>query len=523
MRRPISLAIRIGGPATVFLWAVTILTPNAGAQLGAAAGGSQGTPATQLPLSGRNAQGGSVTSTQAPVPGTTTSVNTLNPSVQVQGPFAGSTRSTDKLPFSGRLSLIEAIERGTEFNLGAVGLTQAVQQSRGQTRAARSALLPNIGANLSGTMQQLNLAASGLRFEAPIPGFSVPSVVGPFNYFDLRASLSHTVMDMTAWNNYRAAGENERATEFSADDARDLVVFAVGGAYLQVIAAKAKVEAARVQLETANALYQQTQQQRSAGLVAQTDLNRSRIQALTQQQRLISLQNDLAKQKINLARLTGLSPNDAYETIDEIPFAPLPPVVLDDALKQAFEQRSDLKAAEAQVRAAERALAAARAERLPSFSMRADYGVIGTNPAQSHGTFALVGTIHIPIWQGNRIKADIEQATAPLIQRRAELEDLRGRIEAEVRNAYLDLQATTSQVGVAMKNIEAARENLDLTRQRFDAGVGDNVEVVQSQESVATAQLDYINSVFAHNVAKLSLARAIGRAAENFRRFLNVQ
>jgi outer membrane protein TolC len=508
----------------LFLGMISILAPCVWAQIGAqGAQGSQGSRANQLPLSGQSGQTGSVTATQLPVPGTTTSVNTLNPSVLVQGSFTGSASSTAKIPFSGRLTLREAIDRGTEFNLGAVGLTNTVLQSRGQSRAARSALLPNFNADFNGALQQISLVASGIRIVTPIPGFSIPSVVGPFNYFDLRASLSQTVMDMTILNNYRSANENLRANQLSAEDARDLVVFAVGGAYLQVITAKAKVDAAGAQLETARVLFEQTSQQRRAGLVAQTDLNRSEIQMLTQQQRLISLQNDLAKQKINLARLTGLPPNEMYETVDDIPFSAAPPLGLDDALKQAFEQRADLKAAEAQVRAAERTLAAARAERLPSFSLRADYGVIGINPSQSHGTFLLIGTIHIPIWQGNRIKADIEQAAAPLAQRRAELENIRDRIESEVRNAYLDLQAAKSQVDVAMKNIQAARENLDLTRQRFDAGISDNVEVVQSQESVATAQLDYINSVFAHNVAKLSLARALGRAAENLEQFLKLQ
>jgi outer membrane protein TolC len=153
----------------------------------------------------------------------------------------------------------------------------------------------------------------------------------------------------------------------------------------------------------------------------------------------------------------------------------------------------------------------------------ADYGVIGTNPSQSHGTFTLVGTVRIPIWQGGRTEGNIEQAEAALIQRRAEIEDIRGRIESDVRNAYLDLEAATSQVDLALKNIQVSQQSLSLTRQRFEAGVSDNLEVVQSQESVATAQLDYINSVFAHNVAKLSLARAIGRAAESLPQFLKLQ
>jgi outer membrane protein TolC len=456
------------------------------------------------------------------VPGITNSVNTINPTIQVQGPFAGSASSVTKTPFSGRLSLAEAVERAMEFNLGAVGLNEASRQARGQAKIARSFLLPNLSASLSETVQQVNLKALGVRFDLPVPGFSPPTIAGPFNYFDVRATLTQTIFDRTAKNNYRALKKVSSATDLSVADARDLIVLAVGGNYLQIISARARLDAARAQLKTADELYKQTSQLRSAGIVAQTDLNRSHIQMLAEQQRLVSLENDYAKLKLNLARLTGLPPNDQYEISDVIPFAEAPPLGFEDALKQAFEFRSDLKAAKAQLEAAEIARSAARSEGLPSFAVKADYGVIGTNPAQSHGTFSVVGTIRVPIWQGGRTKGQIEVAEAALAQRRAELEDVRNRIESEVRTAYLDLEAAASQVVTARTNISITTQNLDLSRQRFAAGVSDNVEVVSSQEVLVTAHFDYINSVFAHNLAKLSLARAIGRAAEALPEFLKV-
>lgn len=175
------------------------------------------------------------------------------------------------------------------------------------------------------------------------------------------------------------------------------------------------------------------------------------------------------------------------------------------------------------MRAAERSRSAAPAERLPSLALSGDYGAIGTNPSQSHGNFTVAGTLRFPIWQGGRTEGDIEQAEASLDQRRAELEDLRGRIQSDVRNAFLDLQTTSNQVEVSRINQRVARETLDLTRQRYDAGVTDSVEVVQSQEGVASADLDYITSLFAHNLAKLTLARVIGHAEENLPMFLKLQ
>ena len=206
-----------------------------------------------------------------------------------------------------------------------------------------------------------------------------------------------------------------------------------------------------------------------------------------------------------------------------IPFAEAPQLTEEDVVKQALMQRPDIQAAQTQIRAAERTLAAAHAERLPSLSFNADYGVIGTNPAQSHGTFSVAGTLRVPIWQGGRTEGDIEQANAALDQRRAESEDLRSKVEADVRNAFLDLQAAISQVAVAQQNLDVTRETLTLTRQRFDAGVTDAVDVSQSQAAVATAELDYIDAVYAHNVAKLSLARAAGGSAESFSRYLKIQ
>ncbi|MGA2737103.1 MAG: TolC family protein [Bryobacteraceae bacterium] len=481
----------------------------------------QGTPATQLPLSGRGGEGGSVNTVQTPVPGVTSSINTLNTSVQVQGPYAGSVAGSAK-PFSGKLSLREAVGRALEYNLGTEGMTQALRQARGQARVARSSLMPNLNGYLRETVEQENLAALGLRFNFNFPGISIPTIVGPFNYYDLRATLTQTVADLTALNNYRSAQELVKANEAAFRDARDLVVLAAGGAYLQVQAAEARVRSAQAQIDTAQALFKQTQERRAVGLNPQIDVNRSQVQLQTEQQRLMSLQNDVAKQKINLARVVGLPVNDNYEIADDIPYSPAPDLTVEQALKQAFENRADLQSAEAQVRAAERTRNAAHWEHVPSLALEADYGAIGINPSQSHGTFTVVGTLRIPIWQGGRTEGETQEADAALGQRRAELNDVRGRIEADVRDAFLDLRTAANQLDVARNNQKVARETLALTRQRFEAGITDAVEVTQAQESVVSADLDYITSVFAHNLSKVALARAIGHAEERLGQFLQM-
>ena len=510
--------------AVAALCLATFALPTPGSAQGPSSS-SQGqhAQAAPLPLYAHGGGNGSVTAVEAPIAGTTNSVTTINPSVQVQGPYAGSPTGAAKLPSSGKLSLRDAIQRGLQYNRGALGQNHAVLQAQGLNQVARSALLPNASGYLAETLNQVNLAAEGVKIHIPIAGFNFPTIVGPYNNIDLRGSVSQSIVDFTAWNNYRSSSDIYHAAQFSARDARDAVVLAISGAYLQIIATSERVKSAHAQVDTANALLQQTQQKRAVGLAPQIDVDRSEVEHLTQQQRVISLEVQLAKQKIALARMTGLPANQNYELSDEVTFAAAPNLTLDTALQQAFADRADIKAAQAQIRAAEHSLAAARDQRLPSLSVNGNYGAIGTNPAQAKATYSAAATLSIPLWQGGRAEGDIKQAEAALGQRRSELDDLRGQVESDVRNAYLDLEAATSQVTLAQRNLQVTRETLDLTRQRFDAGVSGNVEVVQAQESLTSAELDVINSVFAHNVAKLSLARAIAAGADNLQQFLNVQ
>ncbi|HEY1341043.1 MAG TPA: TolC family protein [Bryobacteraceae bacterium] len=468
-----------------------------------------------LPLSGRAGQSGGVAPVQSTVSGGVPSVNIINSTVQVQGPYQGSVPSADAPGPPLSLSLDDAVKRGLQYNLGAVGLANAVRQAQGMHTVERSTLLPNISGDLLLTDQQINLAALGFT---GFPG--IPTVVGPFHYFDLRAGAAQSVFDLTRLRNYRASRENVHSTQLLAQDARDLVTLAVVGGYLQVVASSARVTSARAQVATAQAAYQQALDRFNAGVAPRIDAIRTQVELQTQQQRLTSVENDLAKLKINLGRLIGLPPGQDYSLSDALPYAPLTDLRLDQALARAYAYRSDLKAADAQMHTAELARDAASAERYPSVQVSADYGVIGPSPQNSHGTFGVTGSVRFPIWQGGRIRGEVEQADAGLQQRRAEFQDLRGRIDAEVRSAFLDLTSAASQVTVAQSNRDLAGETLTQARDRFAAGVADTLEVVQAQESVAAAEQDYISSLYAHNLAKASLARAMGQADQNIKQFL---
>ena len=423
-------------------------------------------------------------------------------------------------PVSGTLALEEAIQRALEYNLNVVDARYSVASAQGQRRVSRAALLPRVLAEMQETWQTVNLQAFGFRFESPVAGFEFPSVVGPFPLFDLRARLQQTVFDRSALNSHRAATELVRAAEFSAQDARDIVVMAVGGSYLQALAARARVDSGRVQLETASALLKQAQQRRAVGLVAQVDVDRAEVQALMQQQRLIALQNDFAKLKIDLARLIGAQPTDQFSLTEDLPFVPAPALDASTALQQAREERADLKAASVAVRAAELTLNASKNAYLPTVNVNADYGTIGPNPADARRTFAVVGQVRVPLWQGGRTEGQIDQAEADLARRQAARDDLSRVVEGEIRKAMFDVEAFAAQAKVNERNLEVSRETLELTRQRFEAGVSGNIEVVQAQDSVSAAAFEYINSVFSHNLAKLNLARSLGNTEVRIREYL---
>jgi outer membrane protein TolC len=455
-----------------------------------------GVRAAQLPLSGLPTQGAS----QGSVP----------------------TAQTPGAPLA--LSLDDAVQRGLKSNLGAVGFQQILRRAEGQDTVDRSFLLPQVNGSLTGVDQQTDLAALGFSsLKLNVPGFSFPTVIGPYHYFDLRAGVSQSILDATRLNTYRATQQNGKAVQFSAQDVRDLIALAVSSAYLQVVSGGARVDSARAQVATAQATYQQAVDRHDAGVAARIDVTRSQVELQTEQQRLTSVVNDLAKQKIAFGRLIGLPPAQEFTLTDALPFAPLNDITIEQALARAAANRADLKAAEAQIHAAELTKRAAEAERLPSISVGADYGVIGVDPTNSHGTFSLTGSVKVPIWNGRRAQGDIEQADAALEQRRAEYQDLRGRIDAEIRTAFLDLNSAASQVKVADSNRTLAADTLQQARDRFAAGVADTVEVVQAQESVAAAEQDYIGSLYTHNLAKATLARSMGQADQNIKEFLGKQ
>jgi outer membrane protein TolC len=419
------------------------------------------------------------------------------------------------------LTLRDAIDRGLKTNLGLLVSASASEIARGQRLLALSALMPQVNGQVSETVEQLNLKTIGFTFS--IPGVALPSIVGPFQFTDLRASASLTIFDYNKWKNYRSSQESQRAAQLSYRDARDLVVQAVANAYLQVTADASRAESIRAQVATDQALYDRTADQKKAGTSPGIDVLRSEVELKQQQQRLLAQENQLAKDKLSLGRVIGLPIGQDFNIAETALFSPLAAITQEQALRTALEQRPDYQSAKAQVRAAEEAVRATRAERYPTVGVTGDYGDVGPTVDNSHGTFTFVASLKFNIFDGGRIGSDEIQAKAALKQRRDELADLGGQIDFQVRAAFLDIQSAADQVAVAKSNLELANQTLEQARDRFTAGVTDNIEVVQAQQSVASANDNLIFALYAHNIAKVALARALGAAEQGIQKFMEVK
>jgi outer membrane protein TolC len=324
--------------------------------------------------------------------------------------------------------------------------------------------------------------------------------------------VTQSLFDWKSINATRAAAQNVKSAEYSYKDARDLVVLAVGFVYLQAIADEARIETSEAQVKTAQALFDQATDQVNSGTSPAIDALRAKVELQTRQQQLIQAKNTLAIQKLTIARVIGLAPGQEFELTDKSPYQPIEGITVDEAVKRAYDSRSDYKAAMADVRAAQFSRRAATAGYLPSLSFNADYGAAGAHPSTATQVYDVRGTLTIPIFQGGSVHGDVLQADARLEQSRDHLDNLRAQIDSDVRTALLNLQSSEEQVNVARSSVDLSEETLVQSRDRFIAGVADTVEVVQSQEAVASAHEQYISSLYSFNYAKISLARALGMA-----------
>jgi len=413
------------------------------------------------------------------------------------------------------LTLDDAIQRGLKNNLGLVLQSANEKGASGQRLQQLQALLPTVRGEGSIEVQQVNLAAFGLKF----PGLN--PIIGPFQVVDFRAYLTQNLVNVQALENYISAKHNFEAAKLTADDARDLVVLTVGNAYLLCIADGARIAAVQADLATSKVSLDQANDAHEAGTSPRLDVLRAQVDYQNEQQNLIATTNQFEKDKLALARAIGLPLDQKFRLADTTPFAALDTPDPDAAFQQALKQRKDLASAAETLKGAEAAKKAAWAEQLPVASFEGDIGDLGTTPAHSHGTYTATGKVSAPILQIAKTHGDELVAGAQADQAKAKLSDAVQQVNADVRDSILDIQTAAKLVDATRSNADLAHEALSEAQQRFKAGVDTSLAVSQALAASEQADDQFISALYQHNVAKLALARALGVASTNYKGYVN--
>jgi outer membrane protein TolC len=476
-----------------------------------------GGPTTSSPGPSKTATGPSTATDSSPV--ATAQQNLYgaggqNGAQPTQDSFKGSIVSGKAKDGVLELSLDEAIQRGLRQNLGLILQTATQKNSNGQRLEELQALLPTVTATASIEVQQINLAAYGLKFPGLAP------IIGPFQVVDFRAYLTQNLVNVSALKNYIAAKHNFESAKLTAEDARDLVVLTVGNAYLLCIADSARIDAVTAELATSKVSLDQAVAAHDAGTSPKLDVLRAQVDYQNEQQSLISSKNNFEKDKLALARTIGLPLDQVFHLSDPVPYAALDHVDPETAFEQALKSRKDLASYAEQVRAAKAEKTSAWAYQLPVASFSGDFGDQGTTPGHSHGTFSATGEVSVPVLQIAKTKGQEQVADAQYEQATAKLSDQVQQVNQDVRDSLLDIEAAAKLVEATRSNVELANEALSEAQQRFHAGVSDNLPVSQAQSQTEQANDQYISALYQHNVAKLGLARALGVAQTNYKDYL---
>lgn len=412
------------------------------------------------------------------------------------------------------LSLEQAIQTAIRNNSATLLAAERRREARGQARQARAGLLPNVSGVAYQASMTENLAALGFQ-PGTFPGFS--TFVGPFNNFDARLSLTQAIFDLSAIRNAQAGRAGVRVAELQEESAREQVAVAAALTYLEVLRSGRAVEAARADVELAEALLKLALDQRSAGVATGVDVVRAQTRLAQQRVQLAQAQAAADQALLNLQRVVGLPLGGTLTLTDPLRFAEEPQPSAESAVAAALQQRPEVRVAEAQLRVSGLERRATRAELLPSLDFVADYGVSGITPTNTAlPTRRVAVQLNVPVFDGGLKKGRIEVAASRERQAELELGNVRGQVEEDVRLALSTLRSRAEQVRAAEQSVTLGLRELEMARDRFKAGVGDNIEVVTAQAALSDARSAQVTALAQHNAARLNLAAALGRA-QSFR------
>jgi len=443
-------------------------------------------------------------------------------------PYFGSVTAQPATDEVVKLSLDDAIGRGFAANLGLKEAEEGEKSLHGQELEALQYFLPSITVTGTTEVHEYNLAALGFgpgllkKIGGTFPG-GFPSNLSFITKSDVttgQVNYEQTLFSGTYIDGYKAVRAAEQSAYFNKMSARGEVVQQVATAYLAVIAAQSEVDNAKALMDADKVLLDQAHDKHEAGVVANLDELRARVQFQQQQQVVVANENKREKGEILLKREIGIAPGQKILLTDPAPYSDLALRTPEEIRTEAYANRQDFQNLQAQEREARMALGARRAERLPTLSFKGNYGVTGVTGVGYHGTLSAVGTLKVPIFREGTLRGDADVAKAQLQGVNLQLGDLRDHIDQQVRSALLDVQATKQLVDVARSNVDLASRALSDETDRFNAGLDDTLPLTRAQSTLQSAQSNLVESLYQYNLAKLALARSAGVIELQYKTYL---
>jgi len=381
-----------------------------------------------------------------------------------------------------------------------------VSQSEQDTLSARSALMPQIGGTLSETVNRVNLhAAIGLSF----PGF--PTHVGPFEVFQGGVRFTAPVFDLTLWRRYKSAQMGRDSRRDQEMTVREESVLLVVSQYLGSQRAAADVQAAQSRVDLAQALYDQAADLQKNGVGTGIDTLRANVQLQNEKQRVIVARTQLETSLFGLSRLLNVDPHRPIELADQVSFFDAPEIPIDQTLERAYNARSELRQVLNEEQRAELDSRAAGDARLPKLSINGIWLQQGLTPGTIIPVYQYQASVDVPIFTGGRIQAERAKADLAIRQLKQQEQELRNRIALEVKTSAAQLEAARNEVNVANLGVQLAKEEVQQARDRFQAGVANNIEVITAQDELARANDNQIAALYRYNQARADLAHSVGQ------------
>jgi outer membrane protein TolC len=412
-----------------------------------------------------------------------------------------------------KLTLNEAMEIAFRSSTVLARASAQVKQAEAQSMQARSSLLPQVGVAVTDAGQTVNLRAMGI--DIPLPGFSPR--VGPFQTVDARANAGVNLFNVPLWKRERAAREQVLAVSSSSANARELLALQVAVAFAQAYRAQSAVATLERQVNLARKLHEVTTQRFDLGAASRLETRRSLQQVQSLDQTLIESRHTLVTAKLQLAHVLHAEAGSDF-VLEESRAGEGRSWAPEEALRVAVKGRPEMRMMEAQIRAGELRVEAARAQRLPTVSVNAGYGQSGRSWTDNLNTFRVQGSINIPIYTGRRIEAETAEAQARVDELKAQREELSSQIDTEVLSALSALDAARKQLAVARESAALAAEEVELSTERFRLGVADNTEVTLAQERLTRAEDNAVRAAYQADLATAQVYRALGTAEQFYRR-----